>query len=75
MRLMFSPGASAMRSGALAIGGPKTQKARRGARLRGYCLTIFAFSALTSSVVISPTVITLPSVIFQSPNGPVMSPY
>jgi len=29
MRLMFSPGASAMRSGALAIGGPKTQEARR----------------------------------------------
>src|SRR5215207_2933592 len=36
---------------------------------------ILALSALTSSVDISPTVVTLPSVIFQSRNGPVMSPY
>ena len=40
-----------------------------------YGLAIFAFSALTSSVLISPTVVTLPSVIFHKRNGPVMSPY
>ena len=38
-------------------------------------LAILAISALTSSVLISPVVVTLPSTIFQSRNGPVMSPY
>ena len=38
-------------------------------------LASFALIALTSSVLISPTVVTLPSTIFQSRNGPVMSPY
>ena len=45
---------------------------RRGAAMAS---AIFAFSALTSSVLISPTVVTLPSVIFHKRNGPVMSPY
>ncbi len=36
---------------------------------------IFAISAFTSAVLISPVVATLPSVIFHRRNGPVMSPY
>ena len=41
----------------------------------GHQPPIFALRALTSSVDISPTVVTLPSVIFHRRNGPVMSPY
>ena len=46
-----------------------------GACVRTFSAPIFALMALTSSVVISPTVVTLPSVIFHRRNGPVMSPY
>ena len=44
-------------------------------RRRRHFVPSFAFRALTSSVLISPVVVTLPSVIFQRRNGPVMSPY
>ena len=54
------------------VGHRRPLKLRRRGR---YGLAIFAFSALTSSVLISPTVVTLPSVIFHKRNGPVMSPY
>jgi hypothetical protein len=37
-------------------------------------LSIFALIAFTSSVDISPSVVTLPSTIFHRRNGPVMSP-
>ena len=56
------------------VGHRRPSKLERRRRPR-YCLAIFAFSALTSSVLISPTVVTLPSVIFHKRNGPVMSPY
>ncbi len=49
---------------------------RRAGRLlhrRAY-LPSFALTALTSSVDISPVVVTLPSLIFHNRNGPVMSP-
>ena len=44
-------------------------------RRRRHFVPSFAFKALTSSVLISPVVVTLPSVIFHRRNGPVMSPY
>ncbi len=44
-------------------------------RRRRHFVPSFAFRALTSSVLISPVVVTLPSVIFHKRNGPVMSPY
>ena len=49
-------------------------RAIRGPVSRWAYLFNFACSALTSSVVISPSVVTLPSMIFQSRKGPVISP-
>ncbi len=43
-------------------------------RRRRHFVPSFAFRVFTSSVLISPVVVTLPSVIFQRRNGPVMSP-
>ncbi len=50
------------RHGRQALGGPAHWPA------------ILALRALTASVLISPVVVTLPSVIFHRRNGPVMSP-
>ena len=46
-----------------------------GARRRHAWPQSLAFSAATSSAEISPVVVTLPSLIFHSRNGPEMSPY